>query len=115
MPGRFTPFPDEISPPSSTRHSTRLPLTDSTRTRTRPSSISSSVPARTTVARPGKVTSRSPGAPSPTAASTTRSPWFTARGSASTPILIFGPCRSAITASGRPSTSCARRTASITP
>jgi len=114
VPGRFTPLPDEINPPISTTHSTRLPDTDSTRTRTRPSSISSSLPACTTWARPGKVTSMSVASPSPVAASTSRSPTLTVRGMSSFPIRILGPWRSAITASGRPITCCARRTAETT-
>ena len=77
VPGRLTPLPDEISPPTSTRASTR-PAPDSTaRSRTRPSSISSSCPGVTASASPANVTSSSPGPPRPAAASTTVSPGLT--------------------------------------
>src|SRR5262245_5009260 len=109
-PGTLTPLWLLTRPPARTRHSARPRLTRSTRSRTRPSSISTSWPGwRTspiTAGSTGSSPSRVPSLPT----TTTSSPDVSAPGAGSSPIRSFGPCRSAISASGRPSLASASRT-----
>ena len=109
-PGTLTPLCELTTPPASTEHSARPLVTRSTRRRTRPSSIRTSCPGCSTspitAGRTGSSLSRELSSPT-TAIS---SPRVSVTGAGRWPIRSFGPCRSAISASGRPIASCTPRT-----
>ena len=115
MPGRFTPLPAEIEAADLDAGSRPARRGRPSPARApRPSSIRISCPGAATSARPSNVTPSSPGrGPSPDAQHQHVAGDDAARLGQPAAIRSFGPCRSAITASGRPISSCARRTARI--
>ena len=109
-PGRLTPLCDLTGPPTTTVQIARPESTRPTRRRTSPSSIRMSWPGSSTSPITAGLTVRSPGWAFSSGETTTSAPLARITGSASSPIRSFGPCRSAISASGRPAAACASRT-----
>src|SRR5438094_47495 len=101
-PGRFTPLCALTMPPARTAHSARPLRMRSTRRRTRPSSISTSWPGCSTSPITAGSTGSSPFRELSSPVTTTSSPRASVTGPGRLPIRSFGPCRSAISASGRP-------------
>ncbi len=110
-PGTFTPLCELTVPPTTTAQRARPAWTASTRSRTSPSSIRTSWPGWSTwpitAGRTGSSPSTLPSSPPVT---TTSSPSASSIGASSSPMRSFGPWRSAISATGRPTSSCAFRT-----
>ena len=102
-PGRFTPLWDVTVPPTTMPHRNRPDSTASTRSRIIPSSINTSCPGRKTSPMAAGATGSSPlPAPSPPVTTVTSEPCVRTSGWSSPPTRNFGPCRSPISASGRP-------------
>ena len=111
-PGRFTPLCEVTSPPTTTPQRARPASTSSTRSRIIPSLISTSCPGLSTSPIAAGAIGSSPlrAAPSPTHDRRPRRPASRSSGSSRPPTRNFGPCRSPISASGRPTSSWTSRT-----
>src|SRR5437899_2534362 len=109
-PGRFTPLCELTSPPTTTAHVARPPLTSSTRSRTSPSSINTSWPGSSTSPITAGAIGSSPSVAASSAQTLIWSPLWRTTGSCNSPMRSFGPCRSAMSAIGRPTSAAISRT-----
>src|SRR5580765_1766520 len=109
-PGRLTPLCELTRPPTTTAQLARPPSTSSTWSRTSPSSISTSCPGLSTSPITAGAIGSSPSFADSSATTVTLSPVWRTIGSASSPIRSFGPCRSAMSATGRPISAAISRT-----
>ena len=109
-PGRFTPLCEVTTPPSTTAQRARPDRTLSTRSRTSPSSISTSWPGWSTSLITAGLIGSSPFVEPSAGPTTTDSPRRNVTGSSRSPMRSLGPCRSAIRAIGRPSSPSISRT-----
>ena len=98
------------SPPTTTAHVARPPSTSSTRSRTSPSSISTSWPGSSTSPITAGAIGSSPSVAASSAQTVIWSPVRRTTGSSSSPMRSFGPCRSAMSAIGRPTSAAISRT-----
>ena len=110
-PGRLTPLCEVTTPPVSTAQRARPCSIVSTRSRTSPSSISTSCPGWSTSLITAGLTGSSPSLELSPPATTTSSPRASVTGPSSSPMRSLGPWRSAISASGRPISASVARTA----
>src|SRR5579884_51296 len=109
-PGRFTPLCELTRPPTTTAQRARPRSTSSTRRRTRPSSMRTSWPGSSTSPITAGATGSSPSVAASSAQTVTSSPVRRTTGSSSSPMRSFGPCRSAISATGWPTSAAISRT-----
>src|SRR5579872_4897351 len=109
-PGRFTPLWDFTSPPTTTRHIARPCSTSVTVSRTSPSSIRMSCPGRSTSPMTAGAIGNSLSTACCSPTTRTSSPFKSTRGASRSPMRSFGPCRSAMSANGLPSSCCTSRT-----
>ena len=101
-PGRLTPLCVATRRPTTTVHRARPRSTASTRSRTSPSSMSTSWPGSEDLADAVGATGSSPSRAASSAATTISSPRSRLTGAGKSPIRTFGPWRSAMIAIGRP-------------
>ncbi len=102
MPGRLTPLLELTVPGTITSQMARPRSTLPTRSLTAPSSIRTSKPGWRTDPSTAGAIGRSPSCAVSSPAIVTSSPRIRYRGSESSPTRSLGPCRSAISATGRP-------------
>src|SRR5579862_2826345 len=109
-PGRLTPLCELTRPPTTTVATARPLSTASTRRRTSPSSIRTSCPAWSTSPITAGATGSSPSRAASSAQTVICVPRSSRTGSGRSPIRSFGPCRSAISATGCPTSAAISRT-----